>query len=164
MIRKWMGLILLACTAGSAWAAANGGVVVRNAWVGESVPGQTTASVQMVLTSTLQSGKLVMLESPAAGAVELQRLWPSGGKVKMSKVRNVRLSRGVPFEFGAKKTSIMMLNLKQPLKQGDHIPLTLTLMLANGEKVVMEVSVEVKALALSYEHYQGGAVQDQQSR
>lgn len=160
MWRNIFGTVLLACFVGSAWAATNGGIMVKDAWVGESVPGQTSASVQLILTSTTKSGKLVALDSPAADSVELQKLWPSGGKVKMSKVRNVRLSRGVPFAFGEKNTSIMLIGLKQPLKQGDHIPVNLTVNLADGDKVQMEVSVEVRPLSLSYEHYQGGEVQD----
>jgi copper(I)-binding protein len=162
MWRKLLGVVVMISAAGAAWAGSNSGVIVRNAWVGESVPGQTTASVQLTLTSTTKSGKLVAVDSPASDSAEMQKLWPSAGKIRMSKVRNVRLSRGVPMEFGEKSTSIMLIGLKQPLKEGDHIPVNLTVLLSDGEKVVVESKAEVRALSLSYQHYQGGEVQDRQ--
>jgi copper(I)-binding protein len=158
MWRKLLCMVLLGL-ASSAWAG-NKDVMVRNAWVGESVPGQTTASVQLVMTCVASSGKLVAVDSPAAESAEMQRLWPSGGKIRMSKVRNVRLPRGRAVEFGGRTISLMLLGLKQPLKEGEHIPVNLTVVLADGQKVTVEAKAEVRPLDLSYKHYQQKEVQD----
>ena len=162
MWRYLLGVLMLGLAANT-WAG-NRDVIVRDAWVGETVPGQKTASVQLNLTCVTSSGKLVAIDSPVAESAEMQRLWPSGGKVRMSKVRNVRLPRGraVPFGDSATSTSLMLLGLKQPLKQGSHIPVNLTVMLGTGDKVVVEVNVEVRQLDLSVKHYSGQEVQDRQ--
>lgn len=154
-------VVMLLGAAGSAWAEGHD-VVVENAWVGESVPGQTTASVQLDLTSTRVSGKLVAADSPAAESVEMQRLWPSGGKIRMAKVRNVRLPHGRAVVFGEHAVSLMLLGLKQPLKAGDKVPVNLTVMLADGQKLTVEVKAEVRQMELGYKHYQGKEVQDRQ--
>jgi copper(I)-binding protein len=162
----WKKLLCVAliCVTGSAWAADNNNenndVIVQNAWVGETVPGQTTASVQMDVTCASRSGKLVAADSPVADSVEVQRLWPSNGRIKMVKVGRVRLPRGRPVEFGDRGMSLMLLGLKQPLKQGDQVPVNLTVMLSNGDKVTVATQVEVKPLELSYKHYGNGEVQD----
>lgn len=152
MLRRLLFMALLAI-AGSAWAG-NKEVVVGSAWVSETVPGQTTASVRLVLTSVAGSGKLVAVESPAAESAEMQRMWPSGGKIKMSKVRNVRLPRGHAVEFGGQDVSLMLLGLKHPLKVGDHVPVSLTVLLSGGQKVTVDAKAEVRPLETSYKQYQ----------
>ncbi len=150
----WHRLLFMAllALAGSAWAG-NKEVVVANAWVNETVPGQTTASVRLVVTCVAASGKLVAVESPVAESAEMQRLWPSGGKIKMSKVRIVRLPRGRAVEFGGQEVSLMLLGLKQPLKTGDHIPISLTVVLSDGQKVTVDAKAEVRPLEVSYKEY-----------
>ncbi len=157
MWRKLLGMILLG-VASSAWAGSKD-VVVANAWVSESTPGQTSASVQLALTAVTASGKLVAVESPAAESVEMQRLWPSGGKIQMSKVRNVRLPRGHAVEFGGQAVSLMLLGLKHPLKAGEQVPLTLTVVLSDGQKVAVDAKAEVRPLDVS-KHNQQEEVHD----
>jgi len=158
MLRKLLLVIVLGM-ASSAWAGSKD-VVVKNAWLSESVPGQTTASVQLDLTCTTASGKLVALDSPVADSAEMQRLWPSNGKVKMVHVPNVRLPRGRAVSFGERTISLMLLDLKQPLKVGDQVPVNLTVMLSDGKKLTVETQAEVRPLELSYKHYQDAEVQD----
>jgi copper(I)-binding protein len=159
MWKRFLYVALMFGMAGSAWAGDND-VVVRNAWVGESVPGQTTASVQLDLTCTSKSGKLVAVDSPVSESAEMQRMWPSGGKIRMAKVGKVRLPRGRAVEFGERTISLMLLGLKQPLKQGDHVPINLTVVLSDGEKVTVEAKAEVRPLDLSYKHYEEPEVHD----
>lgn len=162
----WKKLLCVAliCVAGSAWAADNNNenndVIVKDVWVGETVPGQTTASVQMDVTCASRSGKLVAADSPVADSVEVQRLWPSGGKIRMVKVGRVRLPRGQPVEFGNRGMSLMLLGLKQQLKQGEQVPVNLTVVLSNGDKVSVATQAEVRPLDLSYKHYENREVQD----
>lgn len=159
-MRKFLAALLL-LMAGSAWAAGKD-VIVRNVWVSETVPGQTMASVNLTLTCVKSAGKLVAVDSPVAESGEMQRPWPSGGKIRMSKVRTVRLPRGTAVEFGDRTISLMLLGLKQPLKEGDHIPVNLTVMLTDGTKVVTEASAEVRQADLSYKQYSGEGAQQMQ--
>jgi periplasmic copper chaperone A len=158
MWRKLL-LVVMFGMASSSWAGSKD-VVVKNAWLRESVPGQTSVSVQLDLTCTTAAGKLVAVDSPVADSGEMQRLWPSNGKVKMVPVKNVRLPHGRPVSFGEHTISLMLLGLKQPLKVGDQVPVNLTVMLSDGNKLTVEAKAEVRPLDLSYKHYQGSEVQD----
>ncbi len=154
MWRKLVCVVLLGL-ASHAWAGSQD-VRVSHVWVRESLPGQTTASVEAVVTCVTASGRLVAVDSPAAESAEMQRPWPSGGKIQMSKVRNVRLPRGRPVEFGSRGVSLMLLGLKQPLKAGEHIPVNLTVLLMDGQKITVEARAEVKPSELSKQSPQSG--------
>ena len=118
-------------------------VMVKNAWITETAPGQTKASVQMEITCLNSIGKLVTVESPVAESVELQRLRPSHGRLEVETLSAVAMRHNRPMEFGPRTVSIMLLGLKQPLKAGDVAPLTLTVN-TGGKKVEVEVKAKVK--------------------
>ncbi len=158
MWRKLLCLVLLG-VASNVWAAGKKDVLVENPWVRETVPGQTSVSVQLSLTVT-KPGKLIEVSSPWAKAGEMQRLYPSGGKIKMISVKNVRLQRGKPEAFGEGKISLMLTGLKQPLKVGDKLPFSLTVAFSDGDKSTVDAQAEVKALDLSYKHYTEPEVTD----
>ncbi len=146
MWQRFLFAMLLGA-AGSAWAAKD--VVVRDAWTRPSAEGETTASVQMKVTAVSSSGKLVEVDSPVSESAEIQRLWPSGGKIQMAKVKSVRLPHGHAVEFSASTYFLVLIGLKQPLKEGDHVPFNLTVVLADGRKVTVEAQAEVRPLAAS---------------
>ncbi len=158
MWRKLLCLVLLG-VASNVWAAGKKDVLVENAWVRETVPGQTSVSVQLSLTVT-KPGKLIEVSSPLAKSGEMQRMYPSGGQIRMISVKNVRLQRGMPIEFGDRTVTLMLTGLKQPLKEGDKLPVSLTVAFADGDKTTVEVQAEVKALELSYKHYTEPEVHD----
>ncbi len=145
-----MLFILTLALSGSAWADnkdaskdTSKDVVVRNAWITETAPGQTKASVQMEITCVSSIGKLVAVESPLAESVEMQRLRPSHGKMAVETLTAVAMRHGHPMSFGPRTQSIVMLGLKQPLKAGDLVPLKLTVNTA-GKKVEVEIKAKVK--------------------
>ena len=142
---------------GNAWASNE--VLVDKAWLGESVPGQESASLQLNLTVT-KPAKLIGVSSTWATAVEMQRLSPGRGKVKAHAVQSLRLSRNRALVFGAHGVALMMVGLKQPLKVGDRVPVSLTLEFSGKRVRIVEVEAEVRALALSYKHYGGQEVHD----
>lgn len=158
MWRKVLFLALLG-VASNVWAAGKKDVMVENAWARETVPGQTSVSVQLSLTVT-KSGKLVDVSSPWAKAGEMQRLYPSGGQIKMISIKKVPLQRGKAIEFGDRSVTLMLTGLKQPLKVGDKLPVSLTIAFADGNKATVDVQAEVKALELSYKHYTEPEVHD----
>ncbi len=148
MIFRNVLFIIVFALSGSAWAESKDAkdvkdVVVKNAWVTETTPGQTKASVQMEITCVNSIGKLVAVESPLAESVEMQRLRPSHGKMAVETLSAVAMRHNRPMEFGPRTTSIMLLGLKQPLKAGDVVPLKLTVNTA-GKKVEVEVKAKVK--------------------
>jgi len=150
---------LMLSLASSAWAGSRD-VVVKNAWVNETVPGQTKVSVQMDVTATASSGKLVAVESPESESGEIERMWPSHGKVTMAPVKMVRLPRGKPVSFSERNFAVMLLGLKHPLKIGEQVPVNLTVVLSDGRKVTVEVKAEVRALELSVKAYKDAGSPD----
>lgn len=149
--------VVLLLLAGNVWAGSE--VLVDKVWLRESVPGQTSASLQLNLMLT-GSGKLLRVSSPWASSVEIQRLSLRRGKVESRAVSSLRLSRNTTVVFGERGVALMMLGLKQPLNVEDHVPVSLTVELPGKRIRVVEAVAEVKPLALSYKHYSGEEVHD----
>lgn len=146
-----MLFIFIFILSGSAWADskdankdASKDVVVRNAWISETAPGQTKAEVQMEITCVNSIGKLVAVESPLAESVEIQRLRPSHGRMAVETLTAVAMRHNHPMPFSPRTQSIMLLGLKQPLKAGDLVPVKLTV-ITGGKKVEVDVKAKVKA-------------------
>ncbi len=158
MWQKLMGVLALALVS-NAWAGTKD-VVANNAWLRESVPGQSTVSLQLNLTS-LAPARLVAVSSPLAERVKILRLSPAGsGKMHASEVDSLRLPRRHTVVFGENGVALMLVGLKRELNLGDHVPVTLTVELAHNHTRRLEVVAEVRRLELSYKQYSGRTVQD----
>jgi copper(I)-binding protein len=84
----------LFCLAGlllaiNAWGDAND-VIVDKVWMRESVPGQTSATVQMNLTVT-KAARLLSVSSPVARSGELQGVVMRQGQLQTEKVGSMKL-------------------------------------------------------------------------
>ncbi|MBI4938059.1 MAG: copper chaperone PCu(A)C [Nitrosomonadales bacterium] len=154
---KFAGAILLGA-ATNAWAG-SGDVLVNNAWLRESVPGQDTASLQLNLTS-IKPARLVAVNSPLSAAVKIQRLYPVRGKVKAQDVSNLRLPKRYTMVFGDKDFALMLVGLKRQLNAGDRVPVSLVLEYPDKHTLKLDIEAEVRPLDLSYKHYQRQEVQD----
>ena len=139
--------------------AAGNDVLVDNAWLGESVPGQTTASLQLRLTAT-RPAMLLAVDTPLAGAVQIQRVWPYPGGVKVHVLHRLRLARNRTVSFGEGRLSLMLIGLKAQLFPQEGIPLTLTVRLAGGHLEKLTTQAKVRPLELSYRHYRHAEVYD----
>lgn len=156
----WRNLLcaMLLALAGSAWASED--VLVSNAWLRESVPGQNTVSLQLSLTS-IKPGKLVAVSTPLANAVQIQILSPAGrGKMKAREVNSLRLLRRRTVVFGENNVALMLVGLKRELNEGDHVPVTLTIELAGKHIRKVEAVAEVRKLELGYKQSSGKTVHD----
>lgn len=100
-------------------------VTVNDAWVRAPAPGQKVAGAYMELTSK-QRSFLVSVASPAAGAAEMHITTLDGGIMKMRPVGKIELPGGKPVKLAPGGVHVMLLDLKQPLKPGDKVSLTLT--------------------------------------
>jgi copper(I)-binding protein len=118
----WLALLAFACLPAAALAQP---VTVSDAWVRTPAPGQKVAAAYMELTSK-QNSFLTSVASPAAGAVELHSTSVDGGVAKMRPVGRIELPGGKPVKLAPGGLHIMLVDLKQPLKPGDKVPLTLT--------------------------------------
>jgi copper(I)-binding protein len=147
------GLLL----ASNAWAGTND-VIVDKVWMRESVPGQTSATVQMNLTVT-KAARLLSVSSPVARSGELQGVVMRHGQLQTETVSSMRLNAHSITLFGTRGTYLSLVGLKQALNAGDHVPLTLVFDVG-GKTVTVSTEAEVRALELSYQHYNDPTVKD----
>ncbi|MCW5666355.1 MAG: copper chaperone PCu(A)C [Piscinibacter sp.] len=119
---------------------------VKEAWVRGTVPEQKATGAFMQLQST-QGGKLVSASSPVAGVVEIHEMAMEGNTMKMRAVPGLELPAGKTVELKPGGYHVMLMDLKQPLKNGESVPLTLVVEGKDGRRETLELKAPVKALA-----------------
>lgn len=130
--------------------AADTGVTVSDAWGRATAPGQDSGSIQLSVTSN-KAAKLVAITSPLAGAVEIHSMTHENGKMKMRAVESIVLPAGKVVDLGKSGNHVMLLNLKQPLKAGNSVPLSLTVEFADKHKATVDAKAEIKPQGASHD-------------
>ena len=153
--------IILAITMGfvsTAWAGPYD-PIVSVAWVGETIPGQKTATLQLNLT-TIKSVNLMSVSSPVAESIEIHSLTNVKGVMKTRVVSRLSLVEHRTITFGSRGLFLMMTGLKQPLKVGDRVPISLVVTFADNRTKIISAVAEVRKMELSYKHYGPNDVYD----
>jgi len=120
-------------------------IKIENAWIREPAPGQTVVGGFMSITSP-KDAVLLQAKSPAAGLVELHEMKMDNGVMLMRPLKKIDLPKGQTVKLEPGGLHLMLEELKQPLKAGDKVPLTLKI--KRGEKVEkVTVSAEVRSMA-----------------
>lgn len=120
-------------------------IEVRDAWVRATVPAQTATGAFLQLRST-QTARLVQAKSPVANTVEIHEMQMVGSVMKMRAVAAVELPAGQTVELKPGGYHIMLMDLKQPLKRGETVPLTLLIETKDGKRESVEVRAMVRPL------------------
>jgi copper(I)-binding protein len=150
------GLALIALVA-TAWAGAAGTaraqpVAVKDAWVRAPAPGQKVAGAYMELVARADMA-LTSVASPAAATVELHTTSMEAGVMRMRPVARIALPAGKSVRLAPGGLHVMLIDIKQPLKPGDKVPLTLTVQRADlTGRSVFTVQAEVRASAPDTAH------------
>ena len=131
--------------------AASAQTVVKDPWVRGTVPQQKATGAFMQLTSS-QGGKLVSASSPVAGVVEIHEMAMDGNVMKMRAVSGLELPAGKAVDLKPGGYHVMLMDLKQELKPGDAVPVTLVIEGPGGKRESVEIKAPVKALAASSDH------------
>jgi copper(I)-binding protein len=140
-MRTLRAIVLLAF-AGSAF----GQVVVRDAWVRGTVPGQRATGAFMTLTAAADA-TLVGASSPAAKIVEIHEMTMDGGVAKMRAVTRLDLPAGKPVALEPGGYHVMLMALREPLKEGASVPVALTIEHRDGKRSTVQVDAVVRPLA-----------------
>ena len=135
--------ILLGVSATSALAA---DVEVKDAWVRGTVTGQKATGAFLEITSK-SGATLVGAASPVAGVSEIHEMKMDGGIMKMRAVERLELPAGKPVQLAPGGYHVMLLNLKQPLKRGDSVALTLQVETPGKKVEAVQIKAEVRDLA-----------------
>lgn len=110
------------------------------AWVRAVPPVATnTAAYMMLHNYSQQDDRIIGVESPVAAAAELHSSDMSGGTMKMKKLDNLTVPAKGYVMFEPASHHIMLINLKQPLKVGDTVPVTLVF--EHHGRIDMQLSV-----------------------
>lgn len=121
-------------------------IKVDNAWIRATVKGQSGTGGFMSLTAS-QSLTLVGFSSSVATESELHEMAMDGNVMRMHAVPSLPLPAGQTVELrpGMDGHHLMLMGLKQQLKEGDEVALTLKLRTADGKTVTQDIKVPVKS-------------------
>ncbi|HEY9397408.1 MAG TPA: copper chaperone PCu(A)C [Burkholderiales bacterium] len=120
-------------------------VTVTDAWVRGTVPSQTVTGAFMNLHSA-KDAAVVSVESPAAGTVEIHEMRMENDVARMRHTNRLPLSAGQTVELRPGGYHLMLIDLKQALKAGDSVPLTLKIEQRDGSVQKIAVEASVRAL------------------
>lgn len=137
-----LGGALLAC--GVAWA--GDGVNVKDPWAKATVPGQPVAGAYMELVSPTDAA-VVAASSPVAGTVEIHSMSMEGGVMKMRAMKKLDLPAKKTVKLAPGGYHMMLMDLKEPLKKGMTVPITLTIEAKDKSKSTVEIKAEVREVA-----------------
>jgi hypothetical protein len=118
-------------------------VKVTDVWARATVPGQSVAAAYLNVVSGGPAA-LVRAESPVAKTVELHEMKMDGSVMKMRAIPKIELPAGKPVKLEPGGLHVMLIDIKQPLKVGDKVPLTLVFD-AGGKTEKVNVDAEVRA-------------------
>lgn len=121
-------------------------VVVKDAWVRTTVPGQKGTGAFMSLTAKSDL-RLVGASSAVAGIAEVHEMSINGDVMQMRVVAGVDLPAGKTVALRAGGFHVMLLDLKTALPKNATVPLTLLFKDAKGVESKVEVTVKAATTA-----------------
>jgi len=144
--RSILGLLLLAGLAGLAGVAqadSHGGkLMIHDPWA-RATPGRApNGAAFLTIRNTGDGDRLVAAASAVAARTELHTTQMDGGVMKMRQVEAIEVPAGGMAELKPGSYHVMLMGLKQPLKEGEAFDLTLRF--AGGAEIT--VSVPVRAI------------------
>lgn len=140
--RAFLGLLL---AASSSLALAEEPLVqVEDAWVRQSVKGQSGTGGFMKLTASVPL-TLVGFKAQVAKTAELHEMSMQGNVMRMRAIDALPLPAGKAVALQPGGHHLMLMGLKQPLSAGNHM--LLTLLLRDGKGKVIKQTLRVPVLA-----------------
>jgi hypothetical protein len=118
-------------------------VTVTEPWVRGTVAGQMASGAFMQLKSA-RDAKLVEARSPVAGVVEIHEMAMENNVMRMRAIPALPLPAGRSVELKPGGYHVMLMDLKQQLKEGETVPVTLVVESA-GKRETIEVKAPVRA-------------------
>lgn len=114
-------------------------ITVTAPWARATTPSAMAGGAFLTLLASAPDS-LTGASSPVASMVQIHETVEQGGVMKMLPVAALKLNPGIKTELKPGGYHVMLMGLKQPLKQGESFPLTLTF--ANAPAITVQVMVE----------------------
>ncbi len=122
-------------------------LTVKDPWVRATVSQQKATGAFMQITSA-QDARLLEVKSPVAGVVEVHEMSMDKDVMKMRALPNgLDLPAGKAVELKPGGYHIMLMDLKQQVKEGDTVLVTLVVEGMDRKRTTLDVKVPVKGLA-----------------
>jgi periplasmic copper chaperone A len=116
-------------------------IVVEHAWARATPAGAQTGAVYMTLINNgTIPDRLLDVTTPAAGSVQIHKVSEENGVSSMRELPTMDMAPGAKVIFKPGDMHAMLVGLKQPLKEGQTIPLTLNFEKAGKVNVVASVA------------------------
>jgi len=126
-------------------------IQIQEPWVRATVKGQQATGAFMKLTAPTPM-RLLQAQSPVAGLVEIHEMKMEKDVMKMSAVSGLDLPAGRAVELKPGGYHVMLMQLKQEIKEGDMVPITLIFESKDGKRQTLEVKAASRALGQSMHH------------
>ncbi len=119
---------------------------VKDPWVRGTVAQQKATGLFVQITSAA-GGRLVSASSPLAGVVEIHEMSMDGNVMRMRALADgLALPAGKAVDLKPGGYHVMLMELKQTLKAGDTVPVTLVIEGPDKKRETVEIQAPVKAL------------------
>jgi copper(I)-binding protein len=146
-MKHLIGAAVLAALSSAVSLSAHAQVVVKDAWARATVPAAKASGAFMQVESK-GDARLVDVRTPLATA-ELHQMAMQDNRMSMAHVAAIDLPAGKPVALAPGGYHVMLMGLKQQLKEGDVVPLTLVVEHKGGKRENVEVQVLVRPLTYS---------------
>ena len=120
-------------------------VAVTEPWVRATVPAAKSAGAFMHLQSATNA-RLVGVSTPVADRAEIHEMAMENNTMRMRAVEGIDLPAGKPVHLASGGYHLMFFGLKRQLKEGETVPVTLTVQDAAKKQTSVTVQAQVKPL------------------
>jgi len=120
-------------------------LTVGDPWVRATVAQQPATGAFMRLSAT-QNLRLLEVRSPVAAMVEIHEMKMQGDVMQMRPLPALAVPAGKTVELKPGGYHVMLMDLKQQVKEGDTVPLTLVFEGKDGKRETQDVKAQVRAL------------------
>ena len=132
-----------------------GDIEVREVWARSAMKGRSAAAYLEIVNHGSEPDRLVAADSPVAEKVSLHRHTMVEGVMKMRPVPAIEVPGGGTVVLQPGGFHIMLMKLREPLKSGMQIPLTLTFARAGTVEVVAHVRPAGAMSGMAPDHGKG---------
>lgn len=123
-------------------------VQVSAAWISEAPPTARNNAAYLTVTNGARQDTLLAVSSPVAAVAEMHDVKKEGGVLRMQALKAVELAPRQVLTFSPGGRHIMLIDMRQALRAGDKVPLTLRFRRAGA----VNVEAEVRPLVVEDEH------------
>lgn len=102
--------------------------------------------------SAKQSTRLVQATSPVAGLVEIHSMRMDKDVMRMEAIPGLDLPAGRSVELKPGGYHVMLMQLKQSIKEGETVPITLSFQSPDGKRETVEVKAQARVLNPASKH------------